>query len=164
MAWWLHTTCGASRACLAFCGGKLSDPFSSLTSGSSLQFIPLPFDLTAFAMAPQSIVTALTGVTIVLVQVFAPWALGEKVTHLDWVATMIIVAGASLPRHIITIYGHISLDSTPYASLPRHPSSPHLLPCHATLSPIYARCAPPRYALPWRVESWVACVAAQGVL
>ena len=45
------------------------------------------------AMAPQSIVTALTGATIVLVQVFAPWVLGETVTHLDWVATVIIVAG-----------------------------------------------------------------------
>ena len=59
----------------------------------SSQVVPAPFDIVAFAMAPQSIIASLTGVTIVLVQVFAPWCLGEHVTRTDWIATALIVCG-----------------------------------------------------------------------
>jgi len=55
--------------------------------------VPFPLDLVAFALAPQSLVVPLTGVTLVLNQVFAPWMLKEKVTKLDWIATAAIVAG-----------------------------------------------------------------------
>ena len=61
-----------------------------------LVIVPLPFDLVALSMAPQSIVTALTGATIVMVQVIAPWMLSERVTRVDWLATLIIVFGCVL--------------------------------------------------------------------
>merc|ERR1740130_38177 len=66
-------------------GGLICSPFW-LFGFFVLVIVPLPFDLVALSMAPQSIVAALTGVTIVMVQVLAPYALGEKVTRLDWFA------------------------------------------------------------------------------
>jgi len=55
--------------------------------------VPFPLDLVAFTLAPQSLVVPLTGVTLVLNQVFAPFMLDEKVTRLDWIATGVIVTG-----------------------------------------------------------------------
>jgi len=72
-----------------------------------LVIIPLPFDLVALSLAPQSIVTTLTGATIVMVQVFAPYILGERVTVTDWIATVVILVGCVLT----TAFGsHCSVD------------------------------------------------------
>jgi len=55
--------------------------------------VPFPLDLVAFTLAPQSLVVPLTGVTLVLNQVLAPWMLNEKLTRLDWIATGVICVG-----------------------------------------------------------------------
>ncbi|GBG34240.1 Magnesium transporter NIPA4 [Hondaea fermentalgiana] len=55
--------------------------------------IPLPFDFTAFALAPQSLVVTMTGLTIVLNQLFAPYLLQEKLTRVEIIGTIIIVTG-----------------------------------------------------------------------
>jgi len=55
--------------------------------------VPFPLDMVAFTLAPQSLVVPLTGVTLVLNQVVAPWLLNEKLTRLDWIGTGIICCG-----------------------------------------------------------------------
>jgi len=55
--------------------------------------VPFPLDLVAFSLAPQSLVVPLTGVTLILNQVIAPFILKEKVTCIDWVATAVITVG-----------------------------------------------------------------------
>jgi len=55
--------------------------------------VPFPLDLVAFTLAPQSLVVPLTGVTLVLNQVLAPYMLNEKLTRLDWIATGVICVG-----------------------------------------------------------------------
>lgn len=90
------------------CNGYICSPMW-LGGFVMLVLIPLPFDLVALSMAPQSIVTALTGATIVMVQVLAPYTLGEVVTRVDWVATITIVVGCFLT----TAFGtHCSEDYT----------------------------------------------------
>jgi len=55
--------------------------------------VPFPLDLVAFSLAPQSLVVPLTGVTLILNQVVAPFLLNEKVTCIDWAATGVITVG-----------------------------------------------------------------------
>lgn len=55
--------------------------------------VPFPLDLVAFSLAPQSLVVPLTGVTLILNQVIAPFILKEKVTCIDWMATAVITVG-----------------------------------------------------------------------
>jgi len=55
--------------------------------------VPFPLDLVAFSLAPQSLVVPLTGVTLILNQVIAPFMLKEKVSMLDWIATGVIAVG-----------------------------------------------------------------------
>lgn len=72
-----------------------------------LILVPMPFDLVALSLAPQSIIAPLAGVTIVMVQVIAPWVLGEFVYCSDWVATSLILVGCVLS----TAFGsHCSVD------------------------------------------------------
>lgn len=58
--------------------------------------VPLPFDFTAFALAPQSLIATMSGLTIVLNQVFAPIMLDEKLTRVEVYGTVIIVSGVVL--------------------------------------------------------------------
>ena len=89
-----------------------------------LVFVPLPFDLVALTLGalscvherrlrhpltplrslsdclpypsgPQSLIMPLAGVTVVMVQILAPWILGEMVTMLDWCATGLIFVGCA---------------------------------------------------------------------
>lgn len=58
-----------------------------------LILVPFPLDLIAFGLAPQSLVVPITGVTLILNQVIAPFILKEKVVCMDWIATAIITTG-----------------------------------------------------------------------
>jgi len=60
-----------------------------------LVLLPLPLDVAAAALTPQSIVAPLSSITILLAQVMAPQILGEKIFISDWIATMLIVAGCA---------------------------------------------------------------------
>jgi len=54
----------------------------------------IPGDLVAMALTPQSVLAPLSGVTIVLCQIVAPIVLKtERVTRLDWMASICIVVG-----------------------------------------------------------------------
>ena len=62
-----------------------------------LALVPLPFDFIALANAGQSIVLPVgTGCTVIFGQLLAPKLLGEKLTRLDIVATLVITIGTIL--------------------------------------------------------------------
>lgn len=65
-------------------------------SGFSLVVLGQPLNLAAFSLASQSVIIPLTGVTIIMNQVFAPILLHERLTRVDVLATGIIVVGAAL--------------------------------------------------------------------
>jgi len=57
----------------------------------------VPGDLLAMALTPQSVLAPLSGVTIVLCQIVAPYLLKtETMTRLDWVASICIAVGCGL--------------------------------------------------------------------
>jgi len=58
--------------------------------------VPLPFDFASFALAPQSVIVPISGLTIVLNQVLSPLMLGETLTHVEIVGTTIILVGVIL--------------------------------------------------------------------
>lgn len=62
-----------------------------------LVFVPMPLDLAALALAPQSIIAPLSGVTIVLSQVVAPRMLKEREpSMLEWGWSSVIFIGTVL--------------------------------------------------------------------
>ena len=61
-----------------------------------LVFLPMPFDAAALVYAPQSLVTPLGGVTLVLTQVLGPRMLGERVLHIEYATGLVIVLGIVL--------------------------------------------------------------------
>ena len=55
--------------------------------------VPLPLDLFAYSVAPQSLIAPLAGLTIIQNQVFGPFLLKETLTRTEIIATMVILLG-----------------------------------------------------------------------
>jgi len=77
-----------------FCGLLLSPQW--LVGFLFIVAIPLPLDIAALSMTPQSVIAPLSGATIVLSQVVAPRMLGERKPVLfEWLACLAIVLGTA---------------------------------------------------------------------
>ena len=81
-----------SRKC---CGGCLCN-LEWFVGFMLFAIIPIPFAMVSLALAGQSLIMPLTGVSVVMNQVLAPAVLGEKLTRVDVLATVIIVAGIAI--------------------------------------------------------------------
>ena len=73
-------------------------------------FFPLPFDFLSFALAPQSVIVPMSGLTIVCNQALAPYFVNEKLTKIEVIGTMIIIVGVALT----TVTGATSTKSDSY--------------------------------------------------
>jgi hypothetical protein len=58
--------------------------------------IPLPLDLFAYAVVPQSLIAPLAGLAIIQNQLFGPWLLKEKLTRIEIYATIVIIIGVTI--------------------------------------------------------------------
>lgn len=59
-------------------------------------FLPLPFDFASFALAPQSVIVPMTGLTIVLSAIAAVVILKERLTKIEVIGTFTILCGVAL--------------------------------------------------------------------
>lgn len=55
--------------------------------------VPLPFDFASFALAPQSVIVPLSGLTIVCSLILSYYMLGESITRIHVIGTSIILTG-----------------------------------------------------------------------
>jgi drug/metabolite transporter (DMT)-like permease len=58
--------------------------------------VPLPFDAAAFALAPQSLITVLGGLTLVLTQMVGPRLLGEQIDRQEYFYGGVILVGVAI--------------------------------------------------------------------